>query len=99
MTLFKKKKKEMCIHLTCRKKKAFLLFEQQAMKKRLRQDAEHRNPKVDLGDRCSALVSVGFYQFHQCLSRRLVFFPPLGGFLSQASFLGHEIPRCHLHTP
>lgn len=70
------------------------------MKKSLRQDAEHKNPIVDLD---WSLFSSGVC-WHLpvpsvIIKKTSVFSPPIVGSLSQASFTtGHENPWLPLHT-
>lgn len=70
------------------------------MKRSLRQDAEHRNPKVDL---VWFLFSSGVcwhLPVPSAIIKKTSVIPPIVGSLSQASFaVGHEITWCHLHTP
>ena len=95
----KRNKKNKRIHLTCRKKAFSPIWT--AMKRSLRQDAEHRNPKVD--PRWSLFSSGVCWHLpvpSAIIKKKTSVFPPLVGSLSQASF-SNKVTRFHdvISTP
>lgn len=72
-----------------------------AMKRSLRQDAEHGNPKLDLGWSLFSSGVCWHLPVPSAIIKKTSVSPPkIVGSLSQASFsTGHEDPWLHLHTP
>lgn len=70
------------------------------MKISLRQDAEHRNPKVDLGWSLFSSGVCWHLPVPSAIIKKTSVFPHLLALCLRHPFaIGHEIPRCHLHTP